>query len=152
MLFIHFHTLFICFHTHSNDSTMLLYAFHTLFIRFSYAFHTLFIRFHMLSYAFIRFYMLLYAFICMLRSLNLLICCIMSSLEQQQEILHLCLTGFTLRKPVKKYYLECLLFQGKASFLVWQVPIKVFHSSRHRILTCRDALLSFLVQATSQEL
>ena len=39
----------------------------------------------------------------MLKSLNLLICCIMSSLEQeqQQEILHLCLTGFTLRKPVK---------------------------------------------------
>ena len=25
----------------------------------------------------------------------------MSSLEQEQEILHLCLTGFYLRKPVK---------------------------------------------------
>ena len=52
-----FHTLFICFHTHSDDSTMLLYAFHTL----SYAFHTLSYAFYMLSYAFKCFYMLFHS-------------------------------------------------------------------------------------------
>ena len=112
--FVHFHMLsyaFICFHT-------LFYAF-IHFYRLSYAFtrfHTLYnaficlhtltyayIRLHMLTYAYIRFDLLSCTFICMLKSLNLLICCIMSSLEQQEEILHLCLTGFTLRKPVKTF-------------------------------------------------
>ena len=56
----------------------------------------------------------------MLRLLNLLISCIMSSLEeqQQQEMLHLCLTGFYLRKPVKLPHVQGY-YQQQWNMKIW---------------------------------
>ena len=115
MLFIRFHTLFICFHTHSDDSTMLLYAFHTLsyafhtlsyaFHKLSYAFHMLFIRFYMLSYAYIRFHTL----IMHIQGIDALLWCFASCWCincHQMLTASLMLTGFYLRKPVIKILMQ----------------------------------------------
>ena len=77
------------------------------FYMLSYAFK----RFHTLTYAFMRFRMLSYAFLCFpmlsyafIRFHMLLLCFYLllhDSLEQEEEMLYLCLTGFYLRKPVK---------------------------------------------------
>ena len=126
--FICFHTLtntFICFDTPCYACICL----HTLPYAFI-CFHMLcyaYIPLHMLSYAFnafIRFHTLSYAFICMLRSLNMLTCCIMSSLEEEQEVmLTLCLTGFCSAEAGKKVMIVaikniCLTFHPKLKGLI----------------------------------
>ena len=69
-----------------------------------------FICFHMLSYALIHFHTLLYTFTRLLYACFMLNCCFLSSLEQQEVTLGLCLTGFTLRKPVKSSLMRLLLW------------------------------------------
>ena len=87
---------------------MFLHAFICLYmLSYTYmCFHMLsysLIRFYMLSYAFIRFYMLLNAFIRFYTLLYAFKCFYMLLLDElsEEEMLHLCLTGFYLRKPVK---------------------------------------------------
>ena len=81
--FTTFHMLsytFICFHMLSYDCI---------------CFHTLSYAFYMLSYAFC---MLLYAFTCF----YMLLLDKLSEQQEEEEMLPLCLTGFYLRKPVKR--------------------------------------------------